>query len=40
MLGGLEWDGLEWVAEILGVEDIERLVRDLITIREHQSRKG
>ena len=36
-LGGLEWAGLEVVAEMLGVRDIEGLVADLTVIRDfHQ----
>jgi len=36
-LGGLEWAGLEVVAEMLGVRDIEGLVADLTVIRDFQS---
>jgi len=34
LLGGLEWGGLEAVAEMLGVRDIEGLVADLTVIRD------
>lgn len=35
MLGGeLNWNGLELVAEALGIKDIEWLMRMLITIRD------
>jgi hypothetical protein len=34
MLGGLDWAGLPIVADILGIEDVDGLIRDLITIRE------
>ena len=36
MLGGLDWNGLERVAGFLGIEDIELLVVQLITIRDHR----
>jgi len=36
VLGGLEWEGLEAVAEMLGIRDIERLVADLTVIRDFQ----
>lgn len=43
MLGGLDWQGLHTVAELLGVQDIEALIADLIVIREwrkEQNRNG
>lgn len=36
VLGGLEWQGLETVAEMLGVRDIEGLVADMTVIRDFQ----
>lgn len=37
MLGGkIDWSGLELVAELLGVHDIESLVADLMLIRDHK----
>jgi hypothetical protein len=36
VLGGLEWQGIETVAEILGLRDIERLVAELTVIRDFQ----
>lgn len=38
MLDGLEWAGLPIVAELLGIEDVETLVRQLIAIREDQKK--
>ncbi len=35
-LGGMEWAGLEAVAEMLGVHDIEGLVAGLTAIRDFQ----
>jgi hypothetical protein len=35
MLGGkVDWAGLELVAEVLGIQDIEALIADLLTIRD------
>jgi len=36
VLGGLEWEGLETVAEMLGIRDIERLIAELTVIRDFQ----
>lgn len=36
LLGGLEWAGLDAVAEILGITDIEALVVQLVAIRDWQ----
>lgn len=33
MMGGLDWAALDWVIEILGVDDVETLVHDLMTMR-------
>jgi hypothetical protein len=38
MMGGLDWQALDVVAELLGVDDIECLVVQLLTIREYKSR--
>ena len=40
LMGGLDWGGIETVAEMLGIKDIEALIADLATIRDHQARKG
>lgn len=37
MLGGLDWAGLDQVAEILGIEDKEALVNQLVVIREFKA---
>lgn len=34
MGGQIEWAGLDVVAELIGVEDIDALVRDLLTLRD------
>lgn len=34
MGGQIDWVGLETIAEILGIDDVEGLVLDLVTIRE------
>jgi hypothetical protein len=34
----MEWEGIEAIAEVLGIEDVERLILDLVTIRDFQSR--
>lgn len=34
MLGGLDWNGLPVVAEVLGIDDVEWLVYQLITLRD------
>ena len=36
-MGGLDFSGLEIVAEILGVEDVESLLIRLLAIRDFQS---
>ena len=38
LLGGMKWEGIEAIAEVLGIEDVERLILDLVTIRDFQSR--
>jgi hypothetical protein len=35
-MGGIDWAGLPFVAELLGIEDIERLADDLLTIKSHE----
>jgi hypothetical protein len=34
----MNWEGIEVVAEVLGIEDVEQLVFDLVAIRDFQSR--
>lgn len=33
MMAGLDWQALPIIAEILGIEDVEGLVLDLLTMR-------
>lgn len=40
LMGGLEWGGVELVAEMLGVVDVEGLLHDLSTIRNHCNNSG
>lgn len=35
-MGGLDWTALPIVAELLGVDDIERFTLQLIAIRDYQ----
>lgn len=37
LLGGLEWDGLLFTAESIGIEDIEVLIYQLSAIRDFQT---
>ena len=37
LLGGLDYDGMPIVAEMLGIDDIELLIRQLVLIRDFQS---
>ncbi len=39
VLGGIDWAGLPLVAEMFGIDDVEQLVRDLVTVREFQKAK-
>ena len=36
LLGGVEWAGIELVAETLGYTDLEFLIHQLVVIRERQ----
>ena len=38
LMGGLDWLALPVVADMLGLQDIERLVADLATIRDWYKR--
>lgn len=38
MLGGLQWAGLAAVAEALGINDIERLIHQLMAIQNFQNK--
>jgi hypothetical protein len=37
LLGGIDYNGLPVVAEMLGIDDIELLIRQLVLIRNMQS---
>lgn len=37
-MGGIDWSALPIVTELLGIEDVEQLIRDLVTIRSFQTR--
>lgn len=34
--GGIDWQGLDLVAELLGIDDIETLIDDLLVIKQHR----
>jgi len=38
-MGGLDWAALPIVAEMLGIEDTETLIVQLVAIRDHQRAK-
>lgn len=38
-MGGIDWAALPIVVEMLGIEDVDRLVRQLVTIREHRKQE-
>ena len=38
MLGGLEWAGLDRVMQILGIDDEEMLIAQLMTIRDFKTK--
>lgn len=35
-MGGISWDGLETLATLYGVEDVEGLIERLIVIKTHE----
>lgn len=37
-MGGIDWAALPIVAEMLGINDVENLIHNLIQIREFQNR--
>lgn len=39
-MGGLDWAGLETIADMLGIDDIEGLIVRLCAIRDHQRQGG
>lgn len=38
MMGGIDWAAMPVVAEILGIQDIENLIIQLLEIKEFKSR--
>lgn len=36
-MSGIDWTGLPTVCEMLGVEDVEMLITQLVAIRDHQN---
>lgn len=36
LLGGLDWQGIEAVAELLGIEDVDMLIHQLAALRDYQ----
>jgi len=38
-MDGIDWVALPVIVEMLGVSDVDELVRDLIAVREFQSNK-
>lgn len=39
-MGGLDWAGLETIADMLGIDDVEGLIVRLAAIRDHQRQGG
>lgn len=37
LMGGLDWAALPLVADLLGVEDVERMVPELVAIRDFEN---
>lgn len=35
-MGGLDWSGLPYVCELLGVQDVEQLIERLLVIKTHK----
>lgn len=40
MMNGIEWDALPIVAEMVGVENIETFIRQLVAIRDDQNKRS
>lgn len=38
-MGGIDWAGLPFVCDVLGIEDVETLITQLVAIRDFQNRK-
>lgn len=39
-MGGLDWQALPIVVDMLGISDPENLIMQLVTVREHTREKG
>lgn len=39
-MGGLDWQALPIVVDLLGISDPEDLILQLVTVREHTREKG
>lgn len=40
LMGGIAWEALPTVCEVLGIEDVDTLLFQLVTIREHEAAEG
>lgn len=40
IMGGLDWQALPIVVDMLGISDPEDLIMQLVTVREHAREKG
>ena len=40
LMGGLDWNAMETVTELLGIRDIDALIGDLVTIRDWQKERS
>lgn len=38
-MGGIDWAGLPVVCDVLGIEDVETLITQLVAIRDFQNSK-
>lgn len=39
-MGGIDWAGLPTVVALLGIADVEALIEDLQTIKQHRPSQG
>jgi hypothetical protein len=39
LCGGMEWSAIPIVADVLGIRDVERLIHQLVAIRDRQNRE-
>ena len=40
LMGGLDWNALPIVVEMLGIADVDQLIRHLAALREYQKAEG